>query len=285
MTMAVAGVCFSYRAEDGGPLLFGQLGQVRPDGTWSAQPLLPAETVAAALLPLQQNHEDMAALDSDIWLIPLLVADQRLSSALILPLPVIDFEPVLVFNEHCFRRRYALFRSGMTGVYRVAHQFDDASLDRGGLAAFVGEGDFSPSPRRAHLFGGPPTPFCIDMLTARSCAQDELLSVFKFRHALADEVASALRKNAGKAASITLELRTSPQLLGALFAWLPAATSAKVSRSVGKSSNRVSFLVTEGSIHTPSLLKDLVVLAVDEPAVLRSFLGRASTTLRAQRSA
>jgi hypothetical protein len=70
-----AGVCFSYRAEDGGPLLFGQLGQVRPDGTWSAQPLLPAETVAAALLPLHQYHDDMAALDSDIWLIPLLVAD------------------------------------------------------------------------------------------------------------------------------------------------------------------------------------------------------------------
>jgi hypothetical protein len=162
----------------------------------------------------------------------------------------------------------------MTGVFRVVHHFDDASLERGWLAAFVGADDFSASPRRAHIFGGPPIPFCLDMLTARDCAQDELLSVFKFRHALADEVASALRKNAGKAASITLELRTSPQLLGALFAWLPAATSAKVTRSVGKSSNRVSFLVTESSIHTPSLLKDLVVLAVDEPAVLRGFLGK-----------
>eukprot|EP00601_Ochromonadales_sp_CCMP2298_P001810 CAMPEP_0173169200 /NCGR_PEP_ID=MMETSP1141-20130122/569_1 /TAXON_ID=483371 /ORGANISM="non described non described, Strain CCMP2298" /LENGTH=209 /DNA_ID=CAMNT_0014090995 /DNA_START=432 /DNA_END=1057 /DNA_ORIENTATION=- len=174
--MAVAGVCFSYRAEDGGPLLFGQLGQTRPDGTWSAQPLLPAETVAAALLPLHQYHDDMAALDSDIWLIPLLVADQRLASALILPLPVIDFCPVLVLNEHWFRQRYALFRSGMTGVYRVAHQFDDGSADRGGLAAFVGQDDFGASPRRAQMFGAGATAFRQDMLTARDSLQDQLLS-------------------------------------------------------------------------------------------------------------
>jgi hypothetical protein len=80
MTMA-AGVCFSYRVAPGGPLLFGQLGPTRLDGSWSFQPLLSAETAAAALLPLQQNHEDMAALDSDIWLIPLLVADKRVTGS------------------------------------------------------------------------------------------------------------------------------------------------------------------------------------------------------------
>ncbi|KAJ1394377.1 hypothetical protein B484DRAFT_273229, partial [Ochromonadaceae sp. CCMP2298] len=103
---------------------------------------------------------------------------------------------------------------------------------------------------------------------------DALYGLFKFRAALADQFSSALRKNAGKSGSLSFDVRCSPQEAASLFRWPAVQAATAPTLSAGKESNRVSYLVTASTIFTPAVLKNLVVLKLDDPTLLAEFLGR-----------
>jgi hypothetical protein len=55
------------------------------------------------------------------------------------------------------------------------------------------------------------------MLTQPEDELERLSSAFRFHHRIADEFSSALKKNAGKALSVSFDMHASPMLVGTLF--------------------------------------------------------------------
>jgi hypothetical protein len=273
--MLAPGSCLSYRVAPGGALLFAQLSARRVDGSWTVCPLVDHDTLDPALLPLSPNHDQTARLDSHIRIIPRLVLDARRSSRVVWSEETCtDWTPVLVVNEYWFRAGYMFYRAGMSGVYRASQLFDETSAAAGGLAQFLSRAAFPISERDALLFGPAPADPVCSLLASSNGPLDSLFAVFKFRAALADQFSSALRKNAGKAGSLSFDMRCSPQAAGSLFSWPEVRAVTELTVSGGKESNRVSYIVTQSTIFTPAVLKNLVVLKLSDPLLLQGFLGK-----------
>jgi hypothetical protein len=125
----IAGLCVSYSpgAAAAGGLRCARLVQRNEDGSWSAAPLLPAEGVDAALIPIDPDEAALRRVDGAIREIPALLLDGRAASQLLLSAAVLaSSTPVLVANENWFRSLHALYRDGMEGVYSIVHAFTDA---------------------------------------------------------------------------------------------------------------------------------------------------------------
>jgi hypothetical protein len=125
----IAGLCLSYSpaAASAGSLRCARLVQRNENGSWRAAPLLPAEGVDAALIPIAPVEAALRLVDGAIREIPALVLDGRAASQLLLSAAVLaSSTPVLVANENWFRSLHALYRDGMEGVYSIVHAFTDA---------------------------------------------------------------------------------------------------------------------------------------------------------------
>jgi hypothetical protein len=122
--------------------------------------------------------------------------------------------------------------------------------------------------------GGP-----LALLEQQPDQTQRLSNMLRFRHALADEFVSNLRKNAGKAASASFELRIAPCEAAVLFGWpgLPQPTV----KTKGAGSNSISFIVTAETILKPALPKELLVCQLDDPKVLIGLLGELQYVLYA----
>jgi hypothetical protein len=71
---------------------------------------------------------------------------------------------------------------------------------------------------------------------------DQLYDCFKFRHQLADQFSSKLRKNAAKHASISFEMRASSLEINFLLSW-PGLNLKATKMTFGKAQHRNSWIV------------------------------------------
>jgi hypothetical protein len=253
---------------------FCQLRERLRDGSWLAFPLLDHDSLDAALLPLPANHDQTARLDSHIRIIPRLVLDDRRSARIVWRMEMCtEATPVLVVNEHWFRAGFLFYRAGMSGVFRISQEFNEDSAAAGGQAQFLHQLDFPISESRALIFADVLATPASEALAEANRPVDALYGLFKFRAALADQFSSALRKNAGKSGSLSFDVRCSPQEAASLFRWPAVQAATAPTLSAGKESNRVSYLVTASTIFTPAVLKNPVVLKLDDPTLLAEFMG------------
>jgi hypothetical protein len=233
--------------------------------------------VDAALLPVHPNDAEAMRVDSHVRVIPLLVLDARTRALLLLDLDVCAVcTPVLVLNEVWFRTNYAVFREGMEGIFRISHCFVGVAREPAGMASFIAATAFPMGTRRGKLITKPKSAFDVAHLLEVNNGLDTLVSAYKFRCALADAFAWELRKNANKTASISFQLRVSPQDVAVLYGW-PALVDQQVVRVQGDAgANRMSFILCDDLMRTPTLVKDLVTVVVADPATLSGLLGECS---------
>ncbi|KAJ1438167.1 hypothetical protein B484DRAFT_444791, partial [Ochromonadaceae sp. CCMP2298] len=187
---------------------------------------------------------------------------------LLLPAALASCTPVLVVHDRWFRSCHVLYRDGMDGAYRIVHAFRDAPT-AGALAEVLGEAEFPLSELSIRVLD-PAHPSVVQQLLVREDGLEQLSTAWKFRHALADEFAAGLRKNAGKVNSMSFDMLCSPQGVATLFGWPGLPPPSR--KAIGAGNNRVSYLVTDTVIRKPTLRKELVVLKLDDPDLLVGFL-------------
>ncbi|KAJ1428030.1 hypothetical protein B484DRAFT_396991 [Ochromonadaceae sp. CCMP2298] len=254
------GLCLSYLPAGAAPgddqaPLFATLVALRADGAWTAAPLYPLEDIDPVLIPDAPNEAALRLLDSEIRQIPALVVDRRIRSQVVLrPAEDASARPVAVVLEHHFRATAILYRPGMGGVYRIAHQFVNGDKHTYGQAVFLDPEDFTISPLRSSVLADA-VPISVGVLLAPAGPLEGLASSLRFRHALADEFSGALRKCAGKQASISFEMRASPADFACLFGW-PGGPTASLKTSSTAGSHRISYLVTEDQMLKPCIKKE-----------------------------
>ncbi|KAJ1406788.1 chromatin assembly factor 1 subunit A-domain-containing protein [Ochromonadaceae sp. CCMP2298] len=271
-TMLVPGSCFSYRARRGEGLLFAQLSERIIDDDWLVFPLMDYHNVWD-LIPSSQNPHSRS-MDDHIRIIPRLVREARPFARQVLTVnSCIEATPVLVINEHWFQAGYLFYRAGMTGVFCISWQFDEISSAAGGQARRIDPADFPIGERLPRIFADLLSEPDNSVLGETNGPVDALFCCFKFRASLADQFSKEPRKNAGLMCSMAFDLRCSSQEASALLSWPGLLPGSLTSLSQGAEVNRVSFIVTESTILTPAVVKNLVVLKVHDPRQLHGFLG------------
>jgi hypothetical protein len=119
---------------------------------------------------------------------------------------------------------------------------------------------------------GPAAQFIVSHLMQAEDALQQLASGLIFRHNLADGFDTQLKKNAGKAQTLSFALQASPMSVGTLFGW--PGLPAPVFQAKGAGHNRISPVFTDKVVRSPALPKELVVMKLDSPVPLVGLLGK-----------
>jgi hypothetical protein len=145
------------------------------------------------------------------------------------------------------------------------------------MASWVDEDEFPLSSLRTNVFKGAGAAFDVAQLSAPVDPVEALADLLRFRTAVAvaDEFAGALRKCGGKNNSISFDVKASAANVASFFGW-PALRSASPPAVVKRSqmaTNCISYIVTDETLFTPSLVKELVVQEITSPKCLNGLLG------------
>jgi hypothetical protein len=118
--------------------------------------------------------------------------------------------------------------------------------------------------------------FHVGLLAAPTGAIEQVAAMLRFRNAMADEFSGLLRKSQGKTNSISFDMRVTPAEVEHLYSWpeVQAVCPRVVVSLRAAGHHRISYVVTDTTIQTPTLIKELLEVILPCPDPLFGFLGK-----------